>query len=136
MPVAIKRAYEDPLPDDGYRVLVDRLWPRGVSKARAKLDAWMREIAPSHELRRWFHADPSRWDEFRERYLAELAGAEDALRPLARRAGEGRVTLVTGAKYGRNHAVVLKERLEQLVSEKHIGSQLGEGDRNTFIEPL
>lgn len=116
VPISIKRAYENPSPEDGCRVLVDRLWPRGVSKQQAKLDAWMREIAPSHELRKWYHADLSRWEGFRERYLAELAGAEDALRSLARRALDGPVTLVTGAKYERNHAVVIKERLEQLVS--------------------
>ncbi len=118
--ISIKRAYEAPSPEDGYRVLVDRLWPRGVSKERAKLDAWLRAVTPSHELRKWYHANLSRWEEFRERYLAELEAAEEAegaLRSLAQRAGDGRVTLVTGAKNERNHAVVLKECLEQMASK-------------------
>ena len=117
MPVSIKRVYESPSPDDGYRVLVDRLWPRGVSKDRARLDAWAREITPSHELRTWYHADPARWDEFRARYLAELEGAGEALQALARRAREGRVTLVTAARNEPNHAVVLKECLERLARQ-------------------
>lgn len=114
MKISIKRVYDSPSPDDGYRVLVDRLWPRGVSKEQAKLDAWMREITPSHELRKWYHANLSNWEEFRERYLAELEGTGEALQALARRAGEGPVTLLTGAKNEQNHAVVLKECLEQL----------------------
>ena len=114
MQVSIKRVYESPSPDDGRRVLVDRLWPRGVSKEKARLDAWARDIAPSHELRRWYHADPARWEEFRERYLAELKGAGEALRSLARLAGEGRLTLVTASRNEPNHAAVLKECLERL----------------------
>src|SRR5665213_1165339 len=74
--VRIKRAYEAADDDDGYRVLVDRLWPRGVSKEKARLDTWMKEIAPSTELRRWFGHDPERWDEFQHRYRAELAEPE------------------------------------------------------------
>lgn len=115
MPIQIKRAYEGAGPDDGYRVLVDRLWPRGISKDEARIDLWLREAAPSTELRRWFHSDRSRWDEFRERYLEELARHEVELATLAAKAQDERVTLVFSAKEeGRNNAVVLKEYLESL----------------------
>lgn len=115
MPILLKRAYDDPSPEDGHRVLVDRLWPRGVSRDRLRLDAWMQEISPSDELRRWTHADPSRWDEFRRRYRAELESHRDELLALAERAAGGTVTLVFAAKdEERNNAVVLKEYLEEL----------------------
>lgn len=79
MPVRTKRVYEDPDPDDGTRVLVDRLWPRSVSKAEAQLDEWMKAVAPSDDLREWFDHDPDRWDEFRERYRAELDNRPERL---------------------------------------------------------
>ncbi len=94
MPLAIKRIYEDPSPDDGYRVLVDGLWPRGISKERAQLDAWLKEIAPSRALKAWIHEDRSRWDEFRVRYLAELEAHRSVLEPLAKKARRSRVTLL------------------------------------------
>ncbi len=108
----LKRAYEKPAPDDGTRILIDRLWPRGIKKADAALDEWMKELAPSTELRRWFGHDPERWQEFRERYIAELhehAEAFERLRALARK---GKVTLVYAAHdEAHNDAVVLRELL-------------------------
>jgi uncharacterized protein YeaO (DUF488 family) len=110
--IRLKRAYDPPAPDDGTRVLVDRLWPRGLTKAAAAIDRWPRALAPSTELRRWIHADPARWDAFRARYAAELAGCAselDALRDLAR---SGPITLVFSARDAeRNNATVLREVL-------------------------
>jgi uncharacterized protein YeaO (DUF488 family) len=107
--VRLKRAYEPPEKTDGTRILVDRLWPRGVSKAEAELDEWIKEIAPSAELRTWFGHDPGRWDEFRRRYRAELARNSDMLKDLRRRAREGPVTLVYSARDEiHNDAVVLR----------------------------
>jgi uncharacterized protein YeaO (DUF488 family) len=110
----VKRIYDPPARSDGFRLLVDRLWPRGVSKARARLDAWWKDLAPSAELRQWFHQRSGRWQEFRRRYRAELAlqSAEtEALRRLLRRR---RVTLLYGARDAEhNHALVLKEWVEQ-----------------------
>lgn len=109
--IGIKRAYEPPSASDGRRVLIDRLWPRGVSKAEARLDDWMKDVAPSAELRRWFGHQPERWAEFRRRYLAELKDnpCAAALRKLA---AEGPLTLVYGAKdEAHNDAVVLAELL-------------------------
>lgn len=119
MPIELKRVYAEPSPQDGYRVLVDRLWPRGVSKEAARLDAWMKEIAPSDELRKWFHHDRPRWAEFRRRYLSELKDHREELRGLARRSRNERITLLFGARdEERNHAVVLKQYLETLGAEK------------------
>jgi uncharacterized protein YeaO (DUF488 family) len=107
--VVLKRAYEPPEKSDGRRILVDRLWPRGVSKAEADLDQWIKEIAPSAELRTWFGHDPGRWGEFRRRYRDELAQHSDMLKDLRRRAREGRITLVYSAKDEvHNDAVVLR----------------------------
>jgi len=94
--VATKRAYEPALEEDGYRVLIDRLWPRGVSKAKARIDLWAKDIAPSKELREWYGHDPEKWPEFQKRYRHELqaAAAVAVLDDLARRARRGRVTLV------------------------------------------
>ena len=112
MDVRLKRAYEPVARSDGYRVLIDRLWPRGVSKDQARLDEWARELAPSSELRRWFGHDPARFAEFRRRYLDELAAQEEKLRELRRRAREGTLTLVYGARDSEhNDAVVLAELL-------------------------
>lgn len=112
--VRLRRAYEPPSPEDGWRVLVDRLWPRGVRRTAARIDEWARELAPSDRLRRWFGHDPGRWAEFRRRYRAELAAPPDALRALARKAARRRVTLVYGARdEARNNAVVLKALLER-----------------------
>jgi uncharacterized protein YeaO (DUF488 family) len=112
--VCLKRAYEPPAPSDGYRVLIDRLWPRGVSKEQAQLDEWARELAPSSELRRWFGHDPARFDEFRRRYREELAGQDEKLRELRRRARVETLTLVYGARDSEhNDAVVLAELLRR-----------------------
>ena len=113
--VRIKRAYDAPARADGYRVLVDRLWPRGVSKDAARLDAWVRELAPSPGLRRWFGHDPARFAEFTRRYTQELrAGpAQAALADLTRRAARGAVTLVYGARDEQhNGAAVLRDLVE------------------------
>jgi uncharacterized protein YeaO (DUF488 family) len=107
--VRLKRAYEPPERTDGTRILIDRLWPRGVSKSEAGLDEWIKEIAPSAELRTWFGHDPGRWDEFRRRYRAELARHSDLLKNLRRRAREGPITLVYSARDEiHNDAVVLR----------------------------
>lgn len=110
--IALKRAYEPPSPSDGVRILVDRLWPRGVSKANAKLDEWMKEIAPSAQLREWFGHDPGRWAEFQRRYAAELRDHSSELRRLRALARKGRITLVYAAHdEEHNDAVVLREAL-------------------------
>jgi uncharacterized protein YeaO (DUF488 family) len=110
----LKRIYEPPDPADGRRVLVERLWPRGVRKADADLDDWLRDIAPSPELRRWYGHDPARWPEFRRRYRQELADRGELLAQLQTAAAEGPVTLVFAAR-DPDHcsARVLKEVLEE-----------------------
>jgi uncharacterized protein YeaO (DUF488 family) len=106
--VRVKRAYEPPAASDGYRVLVDRLWPRGVSRERARLDEWDRELSPSTELRKWFGHRPDRFEEFRRRYLDELSEHRDRIAELRRRAREGTLTLVHSARdTEHNDAVVL-----------------------------
>ena len=116
MAVILKRAYEKPSASDGTRVLVDRLWPRGITKTAAALDAWLKDIAPSNDLRRWFHASPMQWAAFRKKYLAELAtpAASKALERLYRLAGNSRqLTLVfSSSNLEHNNAVVLKQLLE------------------------
>ena len=116
MPVAIKRVYEKPSRSDGTRVLVDRLWPRGLSKDDAVLHAWLRDIAPSDDLRKWFHANDGAWEMFRRRYLKELSASEaaDSLDKLYELAGKRkRLTLLYSSRNQiRNNAVVLKELLE------------------------
>jgi uncharacterized protein YeaO (DUF488 family) len=110
--VHLKRAYEPPATSDGYRVLIDRLWPRGVVRADARLDEWAKELAPSTELRRWFGHDPARFAKFRQRYIKELSAQEEKLRELRRRGRETTVTLVYGARdTEHNDAVVLAELL-------------------------
>ncbi len=110
MSIAIKRVYEPPTPDDGYRVLVDRLWPRGLAEEDAHIDLWLRRIAPSDDLRKWFGHDPGRWDEFVMRYEQELEGHEELLDLMGDiERHRKRVTLLFGAKdEERNQAVVLK----------------------------
>jgi uncharacterized protein YeaO (DUF488 family) len=112
--IARKRAYDEPASDDGYRVLIDRLWPRGISKERLRLDAWERDLAPSAELRTWFGHVPERFAEFRRRYVAELAAQRPLLADLRRRARSGRVTLVYAAHdMEHNDAVVLEDVLRR-----------------------
>jgi uncharacterized protein YeaO (DUF488 family) len=116
MAVRIKRAYDPPDPSDGYRVLVDRLWPRGVRKEKARVDEWLRGIAPAGALRVWFAHDPAKWEEFRARYRNELnaSGKMDDLAKLAARARKGTVTLLFGARdRQRNNAAALREILEE-----------------------
>jgi uncharacterized protein YeaO (DUF488 family) len=114
MPVQIKRVYEPASSNDGDRVLIDRLWPRGVSRQNAKLDEWVKELAPSTELRRWFGHDPGRFDEFRRRYIEELRDERPRLTALRRRARDGTLTLVYSAlDTERNDAVVLAEILSR-----------------------
>lgn len=112
MAIAVKRIYEDPAPDDGTRVLVDRIWPRGVSKEDARLDRWLREVAPSDDLRRWFDHRADRWEAFKARYFEELEEAGEAVSWLREAAREGSVTLLFGARdQEHNQAVALKEYL-------------------------
>jgi uncharacterized protein YeaO (DUF488 family) len=112
MSIQIRRAYAPPGRSDGYRVLVDRVWPRGVSKDELNLDEWRKEIAPSTRLRQWFGHDPKRWKEFQQRYFAELQEKEDSVRDLVKRVRHGRITLVYGARDpDHNQAVALSAYL-------------------------
>jgi len=112
MSVALKRAYEPPVEADGRRVLVDRLWPRGVAKNDARLTLWLKEVAPSPELRRWFGHDPARWTEFVGRYRVELDRNPEPVERLRALAAKGRVTLVYGARDPvHNHAAALRAYL-------------------------
>lgn len=115
-PITLKRAYEAPSDDDGARVLVDRIWPRGVKKADLRIDAWLKDLAPSTPLRKWFDHDPARWDEFRARYHAELAQQPDGLQRLLAMCRDGPVTLVFAAKdTEHSNATALKIYLEQCI---------------------
>jgi uncharacterized protein YeaO (DUF488 family) len=112
--IRLKRAYEPATRDDGWRVLIDRLWPRGISRERAQLDEWEKQLAPSAELRQWFGHEPARFDEFRRRYMDELHGQRPRLAALRRRAHAGTVTLVYSAHdTEHNDAVVLAEVLRR-----------------------
>jgi uncharacterized protein YeaO (DUF488 family) len=114
MDVRLKRAYDPPACTDGHRVLIDRLWPRGLSRERAKLDDWERELSPSTELRRWFGHDPSRFEEFRRRYIDELRDQRPRISRLRRLARDGTLTLVYSARdIHHNDAVVLAEILRR-----------------------
>lgn len=113
----LKRAYDPPAKADGRRVLVDRVWPRGVSKDALQLDGWLKELAPSTELRKWFDHDPAKWDTFTDRYALELDERPEALEQLLAKCQEGPVTLVFGAReIHYNNAVALKMYLERLIS--------------------
>lgn len=115
----MKRAYDKVEATDGQRILVDRLWPRGIKSEDARIDKWMKELAPSDNLRKWFRHDPAKWAEFKRRYAAELASAdsERALRELAAAAGQGNVTLVYGARdREHNNAVALKEAVSRVMA--------------------
>lgn len=116
--IRIKRIYESAQTCDGARVLVDRLWPRGLRKDAAALTCWHKNVAPSPALRRWFGHDPARWEVFRARYRAELAVNADALEPLCKLARPGPLTLLYGARDSRhNHAVVLAQYLYEYLEE-------------------
>jgi uncharacterized protein YeaO (DUF488 family) len=110
--VKLKRAYEPPAASDGARILVDRLWPRGVNKANAAIDQWDKDIAPSTTLRKWFGHDPARWQEFRRRYANEIHRNREQLDALRARAQSGRITLVFAAHdQVHNNAIVLRDML-------------------------
>ncbi len=112
MNIRIKRVYEAPDKGDGTRILVDRLWPRGLTKEKAQVDLWLKDIAPSTELRKWFGHDPGKWTEFRKRFRAQLEKNDEQLATLREEAGKGPVTLVYGARdTEHNEAVVLKDFL-------------------------
>lgn len=112
--IQIKRVYESRSDNDGYRVLVDRLWPRGLSKEKAGIDLWMKEIGPSSELRKWFNHDPAKWNEFKSKYQQELSDKKDLLAELKRlEADHKKITLLFGAHDEKhNQAVVLAETLK------------------------
>ena len=111
--IRMKRVYAEASPDDGLRILVDRVWPRGISKEAAEVSEWLREIAPSDDLRQWFGHEPSRWPEFRDRYWSQLDDTPEVVERLRGLARRGRLTLVYGAKEERyNNARALKEYLE------------------------
>ena len=114
MPIVIKRAYEPAQVSDGYRVLVDRLWPRGLTKEKLKLDAWMKEVSPSTELRKEFHQQAARWAEFQRRYFTELKGQPQLIGELRTKARTGTVTLIYAARdETHNNAAALKNYLEK-----------------------
>ncbi len=119
MAIKIKRAYEPPSKGDGTRILIDGLWPRGVTKEKAEVAEWMKEVAVSAPLRKWFGHDPAKWPEFQKRYRAELARHPEALARLRDIARKGALTIVYGAKdEAHNNAVVLKELLEKRAGER------------------
>jgi len=110
-----KRVYDNPAKADGWRVLVDRVWPRGLTKEKAQIDDWLKEIAPSASLRKWFGHDPGRWTEFKKRYAAELKTRREQVEQLAQQARKRTVTLLFGAKdIAHNNAVALKEFLQKI----------------------
>lgn len=114
MKIKIKRVYEKPSGDDGMRILVDRLWPRGLTKQKAAIDLWLKDIAPSTELRKWFAHDPKKWSEFRKKYLQEVKEKEEQISIIKEHLRQGTVTLVYGAmdeEY--NEAQVLEELLNR-----------------------
>mgnify|MGYP001439680399 CR=1 FL=1 len=112
--IRLRRVYDPPTPNDGLRILVDRLWPRGLTKEAARVDLWLRDVAPSNELRRWYGKDLTKWEEFRSRYLQELAERPEAIEPLLDAARRGPITLLYGKRDERhNQAVVLKAVLEE-----------------------
>jgi uncharacterized protein YeaO (DUF488 family) len=109
--IRIKRAYEEPDREDGTRILVDRLWPRGLTKEKARVDLWLKDVAPSTELRKWFAHDPGKWEEFRSRYLEELKRNKEQLSLLRQEAAKGIVTLVYAAKDQQHNEAVILQRL-------------------------
>ena len=113
MTIALKRAYDSVSRTDGRRILVERLWPRGVSKAKLRVDAWLKEVGPSTELRKWFSHDPGKWSEFRRRYFRELDSRPEAWQPIVSAARHGRVTLVYSSHdTEHNNAVALQQYLQ------------------------
>jgi uncharacterized protein YeaO (DUF488 family) len=114
MNIKLKRVYEKPDKEDGFRILVDRLWPRGLTKEKASVDLWLKEIAPSTELRKWFGHDPAKWKNFRARYETEIRHNTNLFTVLQQKAREGTITLIYGARDQKhNEALVLKQLLER-----------------------
>ncbi len=114
MPIRLKRVYEKPGKEDGYRILVDRLWPRGLSKQQAKIDLWLKEASPSTKLRKWYGHDPAKWTAFKSRYFSELKRCPRSLADIVARSRREPVTFVFSSKEGHlNNAVALKEYLEK-----------------------
>lgn len=113
MSCKVKRIYDTPDKNDGFRILVDRLWPRGLKKEKAKVDQWLKEIAPSDELRKWFAHDPEKWEAFKRRYFEELGNKRELIEWIIKRGREGPVTLLYGAEEENfNNAIALKEYIE------------------------
>ncbi len=114
--ISLKRAYETPSSSDGCRILVERLWPRGLAKQDAKIDLWPKEAAPSTELRRWFNHEPDKWVEFKRRYVKELGARRESLEPILERVRAGRVTFVFASRELQfNNAVALREYVERKI---------------------
>jgi uncharacterized protein YeaO (DUF488 family) len=112
--IKIKRVYDPPEPEDGKRILIDRLWPRGIKKENLKMDEWLKEIAPSDKLRKWFSHDPKKYEEFKKRYVKELEDKSEILERIRREAKKGRVTILFSAKdTEHNNATVMKELLKE-----------------------
>ena len=119
--IRIKRVYDEPDGADGRRILVDRLWPRGLSKDKAKVAVWMKEIAPSTELRRWYGHDPNKWSEFKRRYVEELEANSDRVEEVLREVQAGIVTFLYSSKEERlNNAAALKQYIESLIHDKAV----------------
>ena len=117
--LALKRVYDKAEPEDGVRFLVERLWPRGIKKTDLRLDGWLKDVAPSNELRRWFAHDPNKWTEFQKRYFAELDRHPEACEPIRSAARHGRVTLIYSSHDAEhNNAVALKEYLSARMGKK------------------
>ena len=117
--IATKRVYDPPSREDGFRILVDRLWPRGLTKDKAKVDLWLKEIAPSDDLRKWFGHEPGKWPGFKKRYFNELSEHRQMVETILEQARSGPVTILFGAKETRyNNAVALREFIETGLSDK------------------
>ena len=111
--IKVKRIYDPPSPDDGKRILIDRLWPRGMKKEKAHIDEWLKEISPSNELRKWYSHDPAKWSEFQKRYRAEISKQKELLKRIRNEGKKGTVTLLFSTKeLELNNAVALKEIIE------------------------
>jgi uncharacterized protein YeaO (DUF488 family) len=111
--IALKRVYDAPCPEDGVRVLVERLWPRGLTKERAAVDLWLKDVAPSPELRKWFGHDPARWEQFQERYRQELRERKDTVQLLKQKAKESPVTLLYAARDEEHNGALVLQRFLQ-----------------------
>src|SRR5690348_16456592 len=117
--IQLKRVYDSPKPNDGSRFLIERLWPRGVKKASLRIEAWLKDAGPSHELRKWFSHDPEKWDEFRRRYFSELDHNREAWMPILKATHHGTVTLLFSSHdMEHNNAVALKQYLESQIVKK------------------